>query len=1408
MKKIILLLSFLISTPNIILAQFTNKFVTYSTANTPVFSGNNFKAIWVGKGNQIWAGTQYQGLYRFDTARKAWTKSSALTNVFINQIQSDQKRGIWIAQSGTSGTSGGGSNTAGGVNYFPDTTDAGMQFFTTSNFLSSRNVRSVYLDTFNAPPGGKRRTWVAQATYITSGNTSAGGIVKWQDTATGNFQKVYTGLQVFPNTNVVSSGTPSCYTVSGNSNEVYVGVETNYTAASGSTTQILKYDARTGSPLGGYDQNGQFDNTRLYYNNQPRNYIDTSSKGVLQAGFRTTAMYTDKENRLWIGLRTGGVAVKIGAQWKSVNMPQMFPAGTTVNFNAITSDEYGYVYIGTSNGIVVFNDGGDVTDTSSYTLITTANGLPSNNITGLAYDKAGGRMLVASDAGVTFWQLSYKINVQMLWDYSYPNRDGQPIGVAADGVSRIYLKIKKASDTLPNIKSVTVSLKGFDATQANIRGKLKPAIVINKYSEEASTGTTPQVTLSNADLFPDVPYTYYFWYVAPDDFCSDTTSIYANLRKRFDTLTVIATYLNGKKDTIDYKIGIVRPPTLFVHGLASSPEAWDSLKHNYFGSYIPLVTSPVFTYKRAPSMDPIAVFQKNAAQLLGGDISVYNNNGDRENTLQGCIDALRGMRYAANQVDYICHSMGGIMIRSAIGLYPKKFYAGDGDPYLYKTYKKGFTHKIITINTPHNNAPIADVVDQFAPLAPIPIKLVLNNAYNLAPVFIGGFFKPVGSGNALGIFKATDAVNNLQVTDARGGVNLLKTTAKFHMLISNLNWTQYTEKLGTVDDYLVPVYKSLLQVMYLSTYDPSIFDPTTAEQTRNFLAGLLTQQSPVMLANFLNWMAAKRDYPNYLANSDGIVPLPSERARIDEPQTYITKFFNTDTANRSAGFNSFHTAVMFRNDIGQRVFQLLNTRLGSPVFGDEIPANTDRETPFLLRTANSSRLAARTTAAPVVQTFFDTVKIKIDAPSAGSTVYADSILNIKFRIKDTSRMVYLSLHFQATDSFRVMKTFAQQTISFKVDPALLSNSNIYAMAMYTNATNNGLDYYVDTFSLNGVNLAPLQGFRIKQDLVEIKGGQPYYPEYEAEYNNAWIRLPNNDPNIVATIDSVNTVSYDTAARSFNGLQNGNAIANFTYKTFTDSLLFKVVMPYNSNCINTSIASGSFKNPAIWSKGMVPDICDSVIISSGNSVTVDASATIRALRISSGGTLTFNNNYTLQLGQGDDGLGIADNYGTLNISSGSLYVNGRVRMNTSAAFNMSGGNVTIDANKGIRETSIANGDAPFEADAGMATFNFSGGTLQINNPPYGAASQAINCPYDFGSNSTLILGINNSVVSSNNPDGFGGVLFPNKIGKLIIDAGTQTGNRQLIIKKALGVKGSVVVKPGSGIILQAPLNVSP
>lgn len=358
-------------------------FVNYQMGglNSAAFTTNNFKCIAVGKDNRIWAGTQYGGLYTYDdNGANIWLKSDKLTNVFINDIKADADSGIWIAQSGQA-TVGGNSNIAGGINYFAVASDVSMRFFsvvgtTTSADLISRNVRSLYVDqSFRAANGRLPRVWAAQGTYITSFNTRRGGLHIGLNESTPYFTINNSGYQLGP------TATPISEAVGGNSTEVWVAVRQN-----NGGSQILRYRPSGGDTIGKYTN---------------------SNVPMLTAGFAAQAIHFDKDGNRWIGLKAGGLIIKTPTDWLKMDAGSLLPAGTQVNFNAITSDEYGNVYIGTSNGLLEY-ESRDYNPLSSpdyvpsYTLYTTNDGLPGNNITGVAYDAKNGRVLITSDAGVTF----------------------------------------------------------------------------------------------------------------------------------------------------------------------------------------------------------------------------------------------------------------------------------------------------------------------------------------------------------------------------------------------------------------------------------------------------------------------------------------------------------------------------------------------------------------------------------------------------------------------------------------------------------------------------------------------------------------------------------------------------------------------------------------------------------------------------------------------------------------------------------------------------------------------------------------------------------------------------------------------------------------------------------------------
>lgn len=1085
-------------------AQSVADFTNYNTANTPVFSSNTFRAIAVGKDGYIWAGTQYQGLYRFNPKTETWVKSDELTNVFINDIKSDADGGIWIGQSGIQGSQGGGSNIAGGINYFPSSGSfLSMSFYsvTPGGGLTTRNVRSLWIDTMRS--GVRPKVWAAQATFITSGNTSRGGIGVGLNATTDYFSKVTGGLEV--------SAHPSCLSVGGNNNEILVMVLQNY-----GKSQFLSY-----SPEG----QGAF-----------RKAYDYTNVPALAPGFRTNVIYSDLEGRMWIGMQNGGILVKVNDSWLKPDLPAI--AGAVVNNNAITGDDDGNVYIGTSAGLLVFK-GGDPMDSLSYELYTSEEGLPSNDVTGITVDTLHKRVVLATTGGVSFWKPERKVKVELAWDHSFPAQEMKPRGVAADGVSRLYLKIKKESSEGAPIKEVRVSLHEYTLTERTTRGKLKIATELDAYSEEASSGTETEVnrTDSAADGF------FYFWYVSPEDFSNEMNGPYSKMSERKDVLKILLVYDDDTKDSTLYDMKVVRPPLLLVHGLASGPSTWDNLYTDEGHLQPVLGKNPIFRHSRALTMDGRGAFIENAARLLSGDL------GDADgklNSLQGNIEDIRRKGYAANQVDYLCHSMGGIMIRGAAGWFPGKFRA-NGD-YLYNNYGAGFVHKLIFVNTPHNSSPIADAVEEFVPQLPDYLNRLLTYAYKHDPTMQMpfDFFQPKDQSNEDAYtFKASDAVRDLQISDQAGGKNLPFTgNIKNHLIIGDVDMT--TAALdGLVDSLFLeyPYLKTLINVLLQVARDRN--EDKREELTMMFDENYSPRQRMLL---WWNLYSASKGFPGFMADGDLIVPLASETARQPGNSPNITKFLNSP----GSSYNASHVTILARWDVGKRILDLLNDRVNdNPLFGDIVPANNDAEPTRRIarRTAVTSMTVTNETAG--VSTHYGTDKIEIDASlKTISEVFSGNILTVKFKVKDTEGLAYIDVYFQGEDSFRLNKS-AVQEIALQVSPVYTGRQPLFVRAVYD--VNGGVEHHIDTLFVTVTNRAAPSGFRITAEEVQASGKLPYTPQYEVMYDGKWVKLLPGDPDITITLSTEDNVVYDPADYSFKPLNDGFTQAIFSYKGFKDTV---------------------------------------------------------------------------------------------------------------------------------------------------------------------------------------------------------------------------------------------------------------
>jgi Zn-dependent metalloprotease len=346
----------------------------YNTSNTPIFASNIFTSIATGQRGFIWAGTSNNGLYKYDG--KSWRKSPTLTNHNISQILPDRDGGIWIAQFGRTGAQA----ILGGIGYYQDTSFTYQQFGTAEG-LPTRNVRGIFInnDLPVSPAQKFKRVWAACFADLDVGVSRPGSVVFGKEAPVA---PIYFSKQK----NGVNQQNGFCLGIAGNKYEIWTFASSNSTTGGG---QILRYRTVDTAYLG---------------------FIDNTNQPVFTAGFNVKALYYDDvKKRWWIGLTTGGIVVLDSATntWSSINFNTVFPVGTIVNNNAITGDTKGNIYIGTTNGMVFFGSQNSSvvsspTDVTQYKLYTTADGLPSNNVRGIAIDYRANRLLIATENGIAF----------------------------------------------------------------------------------------------------------------------------------------------------------------------------------------------------------------------------------------------------------------------------------------------------------------------------------------------------------------------------------------------------------------------------------------------------------------------------------------------------------------------------------------------------------------------------------------------------------------------------------------------------------------------------------------------------------------------------------------------------------------------------------------------------------------------------------------------------------------------------------------------------------------------------------------------------------------------------------------------------------------------------------------------
>ena len=451
--------------------------------------------------------------------------------------------------------------------------------------------------------------------------------------------------------------------------------------------------------------------------------------------------------------------------------------------------------------------------------------------------------------------------VNFRWDNSFSVKPPLvPIGVAADGVARIYMVVNYSRDDGRWISSVNVTLSEPKTVTMRYLGSVQYSGIQNdhKFIDESSKPRD----ISAANYSTNFDGKYLFWYYAPDDFARGPEDF--NSRERIVNATFVATLNDGTKESIVKEIKIVRPPLMLVHGLNGSYNTWDDFPTENNKELF--IYDNRFIIRRAVSMLPVAAFVDNTARLL-------DQNINNKNSFSGMIHDMRSAGFASNQVDYICHSMGGAMFRDAVNN-AKSFFR-------YNNYNAGFVNKFISLNTPHNGSSLANLlVDIDKSVLHTKIEYLLGGLANLFECDFWGCI-------------AVPAVYDLRY---KGGIKFNTVAIPSHLIGSGVPCMQFN--LKTTGIY------QLLTFMATGTLLPSC-------------------------AVLDTYFMLKGYESNFINASDAIVSLKSQFSLIDYnvPPNNITRVYDL---MHNSDFGKSPTAS---TEVGSLVSRLLNMNSDAPVFG-------------------------------------------------------------------------------------------------------------------------------------------------------------------------------------------------------------------------------------------------------------------------------------------------------------------------------------------------------------------------------------------------------------------------------------------------------------------------------------------
>ena len=717
------------------------------------------------------------------------------------------------------------------------------------------------------------------------------------------------------------------------------------------------------------------------------------------------------------------------------------------------------------------------------------------------------------------------IRVSLEWDRSGSVPFGiKPYAICADGTARVYIKVKKKTGYPYTISSVKLTCS--DPNNINQTTPYIGKVLATNYSTVYDTTGNIANSTSSQNSTLGIDDAYWFWFVAPDNFFRSSIDYFKG--ERMINFDVEVNYSNKATETYKSSIRLFRPPVMLVHGFNSDEYAWSSFKFAAPNQDV-LFQDATTIFKagvKANNMIADALFIDNAYLLAGG------NNTLRENSFQGQLFEQRNKGIACNRVDYICHSMGGCMIRSLINNFPNLYYAKGNSA--IRNYNKGFTNKIITINTPHNGSVWANLLKEKADNFNFIDHSLLWDEYVLVNQ-LKSFFTPYDFNGFLGVpkFKETNAVLNLQSWNTAkqdGGVAFSETkNVRAAFIASNMLVNGSTA--SNVIDNLLNNNDPMMRVLY-----------KLLKKKIPLISSALT-----FIDNIDNKFTSYGT-PNFFTTSDLVVQLPSQLAGGN---------FNNLKPNEFLFNGSHHVNILSKLEVGNKCFELLNDNIFSNKFATSIPANPS---PKVLK----DRSGEDKPIDSVIEYFNDMTKFTISTIADEYKIDTNLIFTID--ILDTAKLKKVNIILQGEQyegaNYKGLNSYSLKINSNKIDTQIFLVSLKYDSFGYDVYRN-----YVKKIKIIPYNnpLSLSSNPKIKQ----LNTAELYCPEILANHGAYISSLSLSNSDLIVKIADTNVIRYNKSLSKFYAKDTGTTYVEFEYKGLKDTMYYSIVpnLEYvNNGCI--------------------------------------------------------------------------------------------------------------------------------------------------------------------------------------------------------------------------------------------------